>query len=318
MQKFCIVSIPIEARHVPTRASSLIRVAIRKPNKDKRYQASPCIRASAWAKIVNRTERVTITGDPLMLRCKEGIDQKNDFDLFGSHIMWAVSTYLIEPPLWVQFCGFWDSLWWICMQLSFCACHGPMGYSFRQRSRTDWYGIPSARSYRSARMNQNASPPVLWSEAKPSLYVLTPSDPLRPVFRHPLACMIIRVTTPIACLKRLLRWACVPANNRLMAGWDSSSRTTPDKGGLSWWISDSSIRRCLSGSLKNSRTASKGWSGSFTTSENLRPWLSSLNVSRVIVTLVKPVSSSSISSSLDRHFLNLQILQLQILYLYSQ
>jgi len=191
-----------------------------------------------------------------------------------------------------------------------------MGYRFRHRSRTDWNGIPSARSYRSARMNQNASPPVLWLGVNPFFLVLTPSDPFRPVFRQPLACMIIRTTTPTACLKRLLRWVCVSANNRSMPGWDSSSRTTPDKGGLSWWISDSSIRRCLSGSLKNSMTASKDWSGSFTTSENLRPWLSSRNVSRVIVTLGKPVSSLSMSLLFDRQNLNLQMLQLQILYLY--
>jgi hypothetical protein len=37
--------------------------------------------------IVNSIEKLKIAGDPLMPRCKGGISQKNDFNLFGSPIM---------------------------------------------------------------------------------------------------------------------------------------------------------------------------------------------------------------------------------------
>jgi hypothetical protein len=47
----------------------------------------PFFQASTWLMIVKRIEKLIITGDPLMPRCKGGIGQKNDFDLFGSHIM---------------------------------------------------------------------------------------------------------------------------------------------------------------------------------------------------------------------------------------
>ena len=38
--------------------------------------------------------------------------------------------------------------------------------------------MPSASSYRSARMNQNANPPVLWIGDEHFFAALTPSDPL--------------------------------------------------------------------------------------------------------------------------------------------
>ncbi|WP_155319421.1 hypothetical protein [Desulfosarcina alkanivorans] len=43
--------------------------------------------ASTWLVIVNSIEKLKITGDPLMQPCKEGIGQKNGFDLSGSPIM---------------------------------------------------------------------------------------------------------------------------------------------------------------------------------------------------------------------------------------
>ena len=238
---------------------------------------------------------------------KGGVGQKNEFDGLRLHIF-IVFLYFVQcAPLSIQPCAIccfmmmmgtkartltifpipWSKFAWH----SFWIGYGPERSRFWHLSCTDRNGIPSASSYRSARMNQNARPPVLWLMVFPLLVVLTPRDPLRPVFRQPLACMIIRTITPTACRNRLLLWVLVSARDRSMDGWDSSSRTTPDKGGRSWWISDSSIRRCLLLSLKNSRTASKGWSGSLATSQNLRPWLSSRNISRVIVTLGKLNSS---------------------------
>jgi hypothetical protein len=51
------------------------------------FKQPPFFQASTWVIIVNSIEKLKITGDPLMQRCKEGIGQKNDFDLFGSPIM---------------------------------------------------------------------------------------------------------------------------------------------------------------------------------------------------------------------------------------
>jgi hypothetical protein len=73
------------------------------------------------------------------------------------------------------------------------------------RSRTEANGMPASRSYRSARINQNANPPVLcrgvFGFASPRM----PSEPFLPVFRQPRPSMIIRTTTPIACRSRWLR-----------------------------------------------------------------------------------------------------------------
>ena len=76
MRKFRIDIVPIEARRL--RNTQHGQMDAKQP---------PFIQASNWLIIVNRIEKLTTTGDPLMLRCKEGIDQTNDFDLFGSHIM---------------------------------------------------------------------------------------------------------------------------------------------------------------------------------------------------------------------------------------
>lgn len=73
------------------------------------------------------------------------------------------------------------------------------------RARTEQNGMPSLRSYRSARMNQNANPPVLCAGAPTAWDARTPSEPLRPVFRHPRRSMIMRTKTPIACRNRAFR-----------------------------------------------------------------------------------------------------------------
>jgi hypothetical protein len=44
---------------------------------------------SGFHLIVTSIEKLEITGGPLMQRCKEGIGQKNEFDLFGSPIIRA-------------------------------------------------------------------------------------------------------------------------------------------------------------------------------------------------------------------------------------
>ena len=53
----------------------------------------------------NRIEKLTMTGDPLTLRCKGGIDRKNDWDLSGSHILQPFSSFLVFTPLFTQFSG---------------------------------------------------------------------------------------------------------------------------------------------------------------------------------------------------------------------
>ena len=88
MQKFRTGIIPIEVRCVRNQSFILIRVAVRNTQHGQTgAKQPPFIQASTWLKIVNRIEKLTIAGDPLMPRCKGGIGQKNNFDLFGSHIM---------------------------------------------------------------------------------------------------------------------------------------------------------------------------------------------------------------------------------------
>jgi hypothetical protein len=143
--------------------------------------------------------------------------------------------------------------------------------------------MPSSCSYRSARMNQNANPPVLWVAVLGAAAARTPRDPFLPDFCHPRRSIIRRTSIPIACRSRFVRAAWTPERNRSIAGCDSSSRTTPANGGRSWCLSDSSIRRCRSSLLKKSSTSLKGCSGSFTTSENALPSRCSRNSSRVTV-----------------------------------
>ena len=80
--------IPIEAWRVRNKSFILIRVDNRKTQHGQMgTKQPPFIRASTWLVIVNRIEKLITTGDPLMPRCKGGIGQKNDFEIFGSHIM---------------------------------------------------------------------------------------------------------------------------------------------------------------------------------------------------------------------------------------
>ena len=144
--------------------------------------------------------------------------------------------------------------------------------------------MPSVRSYRSARTNQNAKPPELCAGVRATPVARTPSEPLRPVFCHPRRSIIMRTSTPMACRKRVVRRTWTPARNLSMASCDSSSRTTPARGVRSWWSSDSSMRRWRSTSSKNASTSSKGYSASFTTSANVLPWRSSRKSSRVMRT----------------------------------
>ena len=149
----------------------------------------------------------------------------------------------------------------------FCGFRDATGGFFRHRSRTDWKGIPSSSSYRSARTNQNARPPVLWRvEEMPALVSRTHIEPFRPVRRHPRPSIIIRTNTPIACRNRTTRASGLPEKSASIAGCASSSHTTPAKGARSWWSSDASRRFWRDASSKTSSARSKGCSESFNTS----------------------------------------------------
>ena len=76
MRKFRISIIPNEARCL--RNTQHGQMGAKQP---------PFIQVSTWLIIVNWIEKLTTTGDPLIPQCKGGVGQKNDFDLFGSHIM---------------------------------------------------------------------------------------------------------------------------------------------------------------------------------------------------------------------------------------
>ncbi len=160
-----------------------------------------------------------------MLRCKGGIGQKNNTDLYGSPILKPYSgqscifshfkmTFGKSNPIFGSVHHSYLNSYPTCV----CNCQGSMASCFWHRSCTDLNGIPSSRSYRSPRMNQNASPPVLWLGPDPFWVALTPREPFRPVLRQPLACMIIRTTTPTACLRRLLLFVCISAKERSMTG----------------------------------------------------------------------------------------------------
>ena len=105
------------------------------------------------------------------------------------------------------------------------------------RSLTVGNGMPPSGSYRSARRNQRASPPVLWQAPgiarRSAIAGRTPNEPFLPIFLHPRRSMSIRTTTPTACRNRLVRRGSLEERKPSMAGWDSSSRTTPAKAGLS-------------------------------------------------------------------------------------
>ena len=93
-----------------------------------------------------------------------------------------------------------------------------------RRDRTVGNGMPPGRSYRSARRNQKANPPVLWlvpgsfEPALPEFELFfparTPKEPFLPVFCQPRRSMIIRTTTPTACRIRLVRRGDCKARNR--------------------------------------------------------------------------------------------------------
>jgi hypothetical protein len=75
---------------------------------------------------------------------------------------------------------------------------GSVAANWRHRFRVDANGFRCGFSYRSARINQNANPPVL-CRGRPAAAVLrTPNEPFLPVFRHPRRSMIMRIKTPIA------------------------------------------------------------------------------------------------------------------------
>lgn len=84
--------------------------------------------------------------------------------------------------------------------------------SVRLRSLTEGNGFPLRRSYRSARRNQNASPPVLWYApgvgVRGETLARTPSEPFLPVLFQPRDSIIMRTTTPTACRNRLVRRGC--------------------------------------------------------------------------------------------------------------
>jgi hypothetical protein len=88
MTNFAQASYPLRLGVFGTSRSFLIQVAIRNTQHGQtNSDQPPFVQASTWLKIVNRVEKLTTTGDPLMPRFKGGIGQKNNFDLFGSLIM---------------------------------------------------------------------------------------------------------------------------------------------------------------------------------------------------------------------------------------
>jgi hypothetical protein len=87
MRKIRTIIIPFEAMRIRNESFILIRVPIRTIQLDKWCQAATIYSGFHLVKNCNGIEKLAITGDPLMPRCKGGIGQKNDFDLFGSHIM---------------------------------------------------------------------------------------------------------------------------------------------------------------------------------------------------------------------------------------
>jgi hypothetical protein len=82
-------------------------------------------------------------------------------------------------------------------------------FCFPVRSFTDGNGFPLRPSYRSARRNQKARPPVLWyapgAVVPGGTVARTPKEPFLPVLFQPRRSIIMRTNTPIACRNRLVR-----------------------------------------------------------------------------------------------------------------